>query len=192
MLFWGTLQSKKPLVTSVVCNIQVTPVVKWREFNNTGVVRKSGKSTKLIVLWTRDRDNPRKPRNSKDYCNLNISGSCILTRKVKQYKVSCYLAIVCTFMFGHVTLQKAQRILLIEMISDRVRCVCMNLVWSLTEFVILILLIYVLVIRDNKSDVGFENPFPSPNSYLILKSTSIPKFPVDTRIHFHPQIPTWY
>ena len=88
-------------VASVACNEQETPLAKWHELTNTGVLKKSGKSTKLIVLWTRDRDNPKKPWNSNDYCNLNISGSCILTRKVKQYKVSCNLMIVWTFMFGH-------------------------------------------------------------------------------------------
>ena len=71
----------------------------WHQLKNTGVHRNVGKSKKLIVLWTRDRDNPKKPRISTDYCNLNISGSCILTRNIKQYKVSLKSAPVCVSYF---------------------------------------------------------------------------------------------
>ena len=46
---------------------------------------------KLVVLWTRDRDNPTKPRNSNDYCKINAPGSCIFTRNKAEYEVSSYL-----------------------------------------------------------------------------------------------------
>ena len=42
---------------------------------------------KLVVLWTKDRDNPRVPRSSNDYCKINAPGSCIFTRNTTEYEV---------------------------------------------------------------------------------------------------------
>ena len=56
------------------------------------------KLPKLVVLWTKDRDNPTKPRNSNDYCQqFSIPGSCVLTRNTNGYEVSSQICFILKF-----------------------------------------------------------------------------------------------